>query len=208
MKVRNISNSNRQKNIGKFASDKMQKIIEWESPLERDYIYLLEFDDLTEYYQEQPLRILASINQKSYSYTPDFLVIRSERKYIVEVKPYDFLDEYNTKLKALIGQAYAEKEGLIFKIVTDKDIYEGSFLYNIKLLHRYKRVYTPLPIVHKISRIIDAENSITLEELGEKLGLSSYDYLPIIYNLLYRKILISDLQVPLNKNNMIKLNKK
>jgi len=47
----------RTKNIGKFASVKTGRIAWYESLLERDYMYLLDFDPDVTYWHEQPLKI-------------------------------------------------------------------------------------------------------------------------------------------------------
>ena len=86
MAVRKISNKGTKKVIGKFASLKMKRVIWWESQLERDYIYLLEFDPDVASYDEQPLRIEYYLNGKKHRYTPDFLVRKGNKRIIVEVK--------------------------------------------------------------------------------------------------------------------------
>ena len=59
----------------------------WESQIERDFIYLLEFDSEVLSYQEQPLRIQYVRDGRVHKYTPDFLVKRANRRQIIEVKP-------------------------------------------------------------------------------------------------------------------------
>jgi hypothetical protein len=56
MPVRKVSN--RGGNIiGKFPSIKMRRMIAFESLLERDFIYLLDYDKDVEWFEEQPLTI-------------------------------------------------------------------------------------------------------------------------------------------------------
>lgn len=55
--VRRITNRGRDRVIGKFASLKMQQIIQWESQIERDCCYWLEFDRDVIAYRSQPLII-------------------------------------------------------------------------------------------------------------------------------------------------------
>ena len=45
------------KNLGKFASVKTGRVAWYESLLERDYMYLLDYEGDVSYWHEQPLRI-------------------------------------------------------------------------------------------------------------------------------------------------------
>jgi hypothetical protein len=56
-RARKITNAGNRKVIGKFPSLKMNRVIWWESQLERDYIYLLEIDPEVLSYSEQPFTI-------------------------------------------------------------------------------------------------------------------------------------------------------
>ena len=76
MKARRITNTGTLKNIGKFPSLKNKTMVWFESHLERDFIYLTEFDKSVIKYQEQPFKIQYFINGKKYKYTPDFLIER------------------------------------------------------------------------------------------------------------------------------------
>lgn len=61
---------------GNFVSKKNEnRLIQFESSLERDYVYLLEFDPEVYCYLEQPLKIkYVSPQNKRKTYVPDFLV--------------------------------------------------------------------------------------------------------------------------------------
>lgn len=48
---------------GGFASRKNGRMLGFESPLERDYMILLEYDDLVERFEEQPVRVPAGKNE-------------------------------------------------------------------------------------------------------------------------------------------------
>jgi len=53
MPVRNVSNRGGSV-IGRFPSIKMERMIAFESLLERDFIYLLDYDARVEWFEEQP----------------------------------------------------------------------------------------------------------------------------------------------------------
>lgn len=79
MGVRKITNGSR-KVIGKFPSLKMGKMVWWESQLERDYIFHLEFYRSVISYEEQPLKLRYKLDREVHCYTPDFLVVRHSKK--------------------------------------------------------------------------------------------------------------------------------
>ncbi|MEO3341036.1 TnsA endonuclease N-terminal domain-containing protein, partial [Acinetobacter baumannii] len=90
--VRRITNRGRDRVIGKFASLKMQQIIQWESQIERDCCYWLEFDRDVIAYRSQPLIISYIFEDRKLRHTPDFEVMRhslqtGQYQYL-EVKPY------------------------------------------------------------------------------------------------------------------------
>ncbi len=61
---------------GSFFSAKTNKEVQFESSLERDFIFLLEMDWVIESYHEQPITIYYSDSEgKQRSYTPDFFIL-------------------------------------------------------------------------------------------------------------------------------------
>ena len=69
----------------KFPSVRLNKIVICQSPLERDYSFLIERDIGVKFYKEQPLRIYYWHDGKRHRYTPDFLLYRVSKKQIVEL---------------------------------------------------------------------------------------------------------------------------
>jgi hypothetical protein len=57
MRARTPQNTGTLKNIGKFPSLKNKSTVWFESHLERDFIYLIEFDKSVTKYQEQPFKV-------------------------------------------------------------------------------------------------------------------------------------------------------
>ena len=77
MPVRNVSNRGGNA-IGRFPSLKMQRMIAFESLLERDFIYLLDYDAAVTWFEEQPLTIEYQHEGKLRHYTPDFHLVERE----------------------------------------------------------------------------------------------------------------------------------
>ncbi|MFZ5897605.1 MAG: hypothetical protein ACOYU7_00210 [Bacillota bacterium] len=73
---------------GKFPSSKMGRTVEYESTLERDFFYWLEFDeDVWEYY-EQPLRLDYKYCGEERWYYPDLWVVCRCKTQLVSTPTY------------------------------------------------------------------------------------------------------------------------
>jgi hypothetical protein len=190
--------------IGKFPSLKTGKTVWWESQIERDMIYLLEFDNRVSTYREQPLRIHYFLNGKQHLYTPDFLVESRDERRLIEVKP----ESKATKPEMVVlFHAIAHAcliAGYQFVVMTDTIIRMQPRLKNIKLLWRYSRV--PL----------DAQHFIYCDELmSERTHICLVDAIRFfeskgatraaVYALLYHGALGVDLFQPINPQTQLYL---
>lgn len=200
---RKITNKGSKKVIGKFASLKMGKTIWWESQLEQDYIYLLEFDPDVTSYQEQPPTISYVLNGKKRRYTPDFLVERRDKRQIIEVKP----EEHITKEKNLLlfnsVAPILSQEGYEFNLVTDKAIRIQPRLANIKLLTRYAR--TPIDPQLQIAchEFFIGKHEVRLSDVASFLADKNLG-MQFLYSLLYWGILLTDLMEPIESHSYVR----
>jgi len=207
MLARKIKNVGSRKNIGTFPSLKLNRLVWWESLIERDFLYLLEFDKTVLSYQEQPFRIGYTFEGKRHSYTPDLFVQRSNKQQIVEVKPAKkFLDEGFIKFCRIIS-AVCEEHGYEFVVVTDGSIRLQPRLNNIKLFWRYAR--TPIHPQHRLYcqeffRAISDHRPTTLEDLLLFFSSKGFEK-DVIYALLYRSVLFTDLMIPVNETSIVRL---
>ncbi|MGL4675908.1 MAG: hypothetical protein ACRCXK_13715 [Wohlfahrtiimonas sp.] len=73
---------------GQFPSTKMNRMVAWESQLERRACYLFEFSPCIKSFREQPIQLRIPHINKLCRYTPDFELIwhTGEISY-VEIKP-------------------------------------------------------------------------------------------------------------------------
>jgi hypothetical protein len=70
---------------------------------------------------------------------PDFLVEMVDgRKHLVEVKPSSRVARPIVKRKLAVGQAFAAQEGWTFHLVTEKGLFQGPLLDNVRVLSRYR----------------------------------------------------------------------
>jgi TnsA endonuclease N terminal len=206
MPVRKIPRYGAQKNIGKFASVKTGRIAWYESLLERDYMYLLDFDPQVTHWHEQPFKIRYVLDNKTHFYTPDLEVHRDTRKQVVEVKSQHQVDsgEFDTLFR--LARSICAEEGYQYVIATDRIIRKQSRLDNVKKLWKYAR--TPILPQHQL---LCAEffqpNNAEETELSDLLAFfKSKGVAPqVVYAMLFWGILNFDLKEPLDEFTLIKL---
>jgi len=138
MPVRKVYNRGRNI-IGKFPSIKMGRMIAFESLIECDFIYLLDYEKEVEWFEEQPLRIEYQFEEKILHYTPDFHLIERGRDILVECKPEKFVNTEENQYKASVANYWCAQHGWEYQVVTGEQIRNGFRLKNIKLLTRYAR---------------------------------------------------------------------
>lgn len=203
MRVRKIVNrGSTTKVIGKFPSLKMGKTVWFESQIERDYIYLLEFDGDVLSYQEQPERVRYTREGRTHTYTPDFLVRRTDGEQLVEVKPEEQLArEENVALFRSIAPVIRE-QGREFLVVTDRIIRAQPRLENIKLLWRYARV--PIIPRHHLycQHLLGDGRQVSLAEMFDFFR-SKRVPLETAYALLYRGVIGTDITRPVSHSSMV-----
>lgn len=202
MRARTPRNSGTLKNIGKFPSLKNRATVWFESHLERDFIYLIEFDKNVIKYQEQPFKIKYYLDGKQHFYTPDFFVERREKKQVIEIKPQfktedeEFID-FSNQMKSFFA-----REDYEFLVITDLTIRLQPRLSNIKLLWRYSR----LPITTKqqilIHELFGNSSSISFSEISSSLGQTNQPK-ELVYALIFHGYLMTDLEQQLTEKSII-----
>ena len=206
MPIRKIPRFGAQKNIGKFSSVKTRRVAWFESLLERDYMYLLDYELAISYWVEQPLKIRFRDNGRTCSYTPDFEVHRQSKKQIIEVKTKNQVDSGNWDALFSTATFICEQEGYEFTVVTDEFIRQQPRLDNVKTLWKYAR--TPIRARHQILCIeFFREKQVAEIELSELIQFFKVQHVPVqtIYALLFWSVLNLDITQPLNIDSSIKL---
>jgi hypothetical protein len=200
MSVRKIPNKG-----GTFSSLKMGRSIWWESQVERDYIYLLEFDPAVIFYEEQPLRIYYYSDGKERHYTPDFLVKRTDKCLIIEVKSEDDAQKEENQRLFRIASAICARDNYEFVVVTDTMIRVQPRLYNIKLLTRYQRTSINDPY-HQIvcQELFTKSNEVSLDEVMQFFASRNIGK-QVIFSLLYWGVLAVDLMQPIRSESVVRL---
>ncbi len=138
MSVRKVSN--RGGNIvGQFPSLKLGRMVAFESLIERDFVYLLDYEPSVEHYSEQPVVIRYQHANKKRQYTPDFRVIHKGHSFLFECKPQRFVDDPENQIKFEVARLWCQGQGWTFRVVTDEHLASGWRIANIKLLTQFAR---------------------------------------------------------------------
>ncbi len=211
MPVRKVSN--RGGNItGSFPSQIKGEKVKYESTIERDLVFFLKFDPTVLTYCAQPMVITGTDTEgNTHTYTPDFLVVRTDRKEIIECKPEELLDHPHTQQQIQLGEEWAANNDHDFAIVTDTNLRSGHTLENLKLLWRYSRQTVPTAI---LARCIDymekrlegvsfQDLALYLSTLATQEMQQPFMQAPLIYNMLFRHILRTELTVPITMETLL-----
>lgn len=169
MPVRKVSN--RGGNIiGRFPSLKMKRMIAFESLLERDFIYLLDYDQHIEWYEEQPLTIEYLHEGQTLHYTPDFQLIEAGHPVLVECKPEHFVDTEENRRKFSAAREWCVQRACEFRVVTDQQVRAGYRLENIKRLTAYARLKVEAALSSRIVAYVQTTSmALTLHEVAQVL---------------------------------------
>jgi hypothetical protein len=153
--------------IGHFPSLKMKRMIAFESSIERDCIFLLDFEADIEWFEEQPLVIEYTHAGKRLNYTPDFHVVRNGLHLLLENKPAARIGTDENMRKFAAAREWCTAHFWQFRVVTDQQLRAGHRLANVKLLTQHAR-HIPAPeIAGRICAALSAlQPPMTLAELA------------------------------------------
>ncbi len=176
MPVRKVSN--RGGNIiGRFPSIKMGRMIAFESLLERDFIYLLDYDVRVERFEEQPLTIEYLHDGQTLHYTPDFQIIEAGRPVLVECKPERFIDTEDNRRKFVVAREWCASRDWEFRVVTDQQIRAGFRLQNLKRLTAYARLAVDASLRGRIETCLQAAATTPLQALAQSIDPADPQYI-------------------------------
>tara|TARA_R100000655_G_scaffold69365_2_gene107610 strand:- start:19309 stop:19935 length:627 start_codon:yes stop_codon:yes gene_type:complete len=199
--ARKITNHGREMVTGGFASKKNKHIVKWESQIERDFLFHLEFDNSVVSYRSQALKLEFNFDDKVTHHYPDIQVTRTNQQIdYYEVKPLDktISDEFQTRTNAIreelnrLGHGYA--------VVTDEDIRIQPTLENLKILYRYIDVEISADEETEILELIVF--SMPIYEFSEFLESAGYN-LSVCYALMARGKITFDVNTPIDMQMMI-----
>ena len=150
---------------------------------------------------------------RTYKYTPDFLVQRKDKIQLIEIKPQSKLQNIlrdDFLLKKYTAAAYFCKSNGYseFKIVTDKEIQSGNMLKNIKYLFSFSKLDTPASVRIKFRNVLMLSGSQQIIQVISSICENENDsskYYAYILSMLYHQEIKTDLLEPISKKSLIKL---
>lgn len=172
MPVRKVTNA-MGNNVCYFPSIKMKRMIGCESLTERDYVYLLDYDDEVKEFEEQPVKIPYRIGGKGRLiwYPPDFRVRYADRTEIVDVKPTGFHETDKDRDKFDAARAWCAEHGFVFRIVLSDEIAAGYRLANVQFLTLFARRDTDQRTKSAVLDLLAAaDGALTLGQLTQHLA--------------------------------------
>lgn len=191
--ARKISNRNGLGKVtGLFFSHKMNMYVSWESQLERDYCYLLDFNKKIKNFFSQPKTFNFTYSGRKIRYTPDFYIeyIDGSNEYI-EIKFSNALENIKTAKKLKILENYFSQNEIQYKILFEDEIRKQPRLKNIKFLKKYCKIaYAP---------------KVAFEFCGKLKDLRQYIEIHYIYSAMYNGLIKFDINEEINENLNIRL---
>jgi hypothetical protein len=152
--------------IGHFPSLKLRRMVAFESLIEQDCLYVLDYERDVAFYEEQPLTVDYVWEGKARHYTPDFHVERVQAHELIECKPHSKVDTEENQRKFAAARAWCQANGWIFRVITDQALRTGPRLANIKLLTRYARLEVDPAIALRVTGCLQKDSPLTLEALA------------------------------------------
>lgn len=194
--ARKIPNYHGQRHrIGFYASTKVGVHLPYESGLERLRLQFLDFDRGVTTYLTQPFTLEWQAAGKTYHYTPDLLVIRTDGSRVVEdVKPARF---HHTARNVRAFEAAREAMssiGVAFELWAPP---APTVVRNVQYLAGYRRM--PAGLREYMRPVLAAlrEGPHTLDVLSRVAGTPALA-LPVIYHLIWHHRIGLDLTQPLH----------
>lgn len=201
---------------GSFASRKNGQMDAFESLLEKEYMLLLDFDDHVERFEAQP--VVVPVPGISKGYTPDVLVYylpdpESEeirKPLLTEVKHTDDLhrnsDKYAPKFAA--AERFASERGWEFRVTTQIDI-RTPRLANLKFLREYRNIQPEQQANSHLIQVIGKAGGVSSPKLLlEQLAATDDEclfWLPVIWNAVVTRQLITDWDRPIDYDTVLRL---
>ena len=204
MQVRKVVTRSGRGFRGYFPSKKLNRMVEYESLLERDAILLFEFSSGVVSYQEQPEMIYYNDGDRTRQYFPDFeLVLITGEIIHVEIKPFDVLNTLELLAKFGAIAVHYRSHRADFKILTEQNIRKEPLHSNLKFLASLKQSDSNLDRAFNICEqrlLLDPTCSVS--ELSE--GFMKCE----VFRLIAQSRLICNLEQKLDSNtNFVRIRK-
>ena len=204
MVISRLTTNNRKpkQNIGNFSSCKMETSFRYNSLLQKDFMYWLEFDTDVLSYTTPGIAVNYQSDGREKSHTPNFQVIRYQKKQIVEVKSRKTVEiEKYDRLYQMLSGLYDET-GWTFVVLTESEIRREPILSNIKLLYGYARESFSVDEYRDCWEIARSNAPVSLAEIFQALDQHRIRR-NVLFKLLFHSLVEIDIQQPITVNSTI-----
>lgn len=201
MRVRKVVTRRGRHIRGDFPSKKLNRMVVWESPLEKDALMLVELSPGVISYQEQPEEVVYWDGERMCRYVPDVRVnLCDETSLLIEVKPADELKRPVVKAKYQRIAQHLQEQGEHFLILTEQEIRQEPLFSNLRqLLYWYNHAPENLPSAKEVAAKLRGYDHASLQEC---LDVFSPD---VAYALIAKGLLVADLSQVLTPASSVQL---
>ena len=187
---------------GHFISCKMQTNLWYESVLQRDFMYWLEFDPDVVWYttSTEPLKYYDKGKEKLYY--PNFQIIRHQKKQVIDLKFQ----------KAITSKKYRELYPILCEVcrdaeweytaLTELQVRQEPTISNIKLLYRYAREDFSIDEYRNCLSILKSTVPASLAKIYELLYCQNIRK-NVLFKLLFYSFVEINLKESINLNSQI-----
>lgn len=166
-------------------------MVEYESLLEKDAIYLFEHSPGVKSFQEQPELVMYEYENKIRKYYPDFAVTLNSGAVIhIEVKPQIKLNcpDLSARFTAIINRY--ENHSAEFLILTELIIRKEPLFTNLKTINSVRKYHLDIEKTFlKCKHLINSSAQYTAKELSEVFGKTE------VLIMLARHLIVCDLNL-------------
>jgi hypothetical protein len=156
--------------VGRMYSCKSQKLVPWESQLERDAMLLLDLTPEVVGYESQPMWLLYSWGGKERLYYPDILLETAHGEKVVEIKPADKLLEHGVLSRFAAIRSVLEEKGYAFEIWTEEQIYAQPRWSNVLMLQHYRLLGGITYSLLSVAEVFAGKQRATIGKLAQRLS--------------------------------------
>lgn len=130
------------------------------------HFYVLKRIQGVEFIKSQPEPLFYLLDSKKTRYTADFEVIEDGIRYFIEIKNFAKTQSKDFKDKVAFLTEQYKKQGIIFKVVTEKDIYDGDNVINALMLLPCLRHPAPILEYKKLVIGLDDSRTYSMKEMN------------------------------------------
>lgn len=204
----------KQKNMpGYYWCATTNRHIPYESLLEMNVLVMLDFDPKVSDVFAQPFELTFrdsdGSSKKSLRHVPDFLVRKSSgRDRVIDVKPVRRADKPKTQKVFDLTRKACEEAGWGYEVMSEPD---PAVFANVEWLSGFRR---PPAILDKArNSMLEYASDPLGTPFGELVGRLAADcpkgypealYRPVVYHLLWERVLTADLSVPLSDTTTVR----